>query len=98
MPETKDLYRQRMEAELEALEARIELLRAQVEKAEAGAKIVLQEKLAEFARRQRSAREQLRQLRAAGEATWEEAKAGIDRTLADLKEALEQIAARLQTE
>lgn len=92
---TRDAYRQIFEARLKELEARIAILQARAEKASADAKIEFDQQLQVLNQKYMDARNRLKDWRASAEDAWDELRSGMEESLDELSEAVENAGKRL---
>lgn len=91
----KEAYQERMEAQLKEWEGEMERLGAKAEKGNAEAKIAYYKELERFRNKQEAAEEKLDELREAGDETWEQTKAGIEKAWQDLRHTLDIAVSKL---
>lgn len=83
--ETRDAYKQKLEARLKEWNAQINLLAAQAERAGAEAKLKYAQDLDKLRDKQRQAAEKIKELEAASGDAWEQVKDTADKLWDDLK-------------
>jgi recombinational DNA repair ATPase RecF len=83
--EIKDVYKQKMAAQLKEWNAQINLLEAKVENAGADIKVKRARQLHELRAKQRAASEKLKELEKASGEAWEQVKKTADKLWDDLK-------------
>ena len=89
MIEEKDIYREKLEAQVKELKAEIDKLNAKIEKMEADTKIgyrkernALQEQLDE-------AQKRIKEIKTAGTEAWDEIRRGTEKALDEMSQSLE---------
>jgi hypothetical protein len=87
--ETRDLYRQKYEAQLREWEAKVEEMRARSEKLDAQARLDMKTYFDSVDARYQTARSKLRDIADAAEDTWEDFKANAENTWNEFKSAVE---------
>lgn len=90
----KDAYEKKMQARLDQWSAEIDGLKAQAEKADAEARIALNEKIDEATAKKDSAKEKLDRLKDAGDDAWEDLKNGMEGAWSSLGTAVEAAKSR----
>ncbi|MGH6949159.1 MAG: hypothetical protein ACREDZ_17675 [Kiloniellales bacterium] len=90
----KDAYLERTQAQLEQLGAEVERLRAQAEGAKAEARFTYREHLKTLREKQEAATTRLRQLKNAGDETFEDMRIGADRAAQEFHSSLEEARSR----
>ncbi|AFS53560.1 MULTISPECIES: hypothetical protein [Leptospirillum] len=88
--DAKELYRQKLDAQLKEWNAKVNLLAAKVENATADAKIRYARQLDEIKAKQTEIKEKLTELENAGSGAWESVKTKTDSVLEDLKTKISQ--------
>jgi nucleotide-binding universal stress UspA family protein len=86
----KKIYVEKIEDQLKDWSNQIDILRAKAEKSKAEVKIKYLEQVEELRKRQKTARQRLRELKGSGEEAWGDLKVGLDKALEDLKEAFDR--------
>ena len=76
--------------------AKMDVLKAKAEKAKGEAKIKYYEETEDLRTKQKLAKQKLQDLRESGDDAWEELKAGGDKALDDLRDALNRAASRFK--
>jgi uncharacterized coiled-coil DUF342 family protein len=92
----KQVYQQKMDARLREWQAKIDELKARADQAGAEQKLEYYEQIESLRARQQKAREQLDELRSAGEDAWEDVKAGVELAWQDLQDAFQRAAAKFK--
>ncbi len=92
----RDLYIEKMKAQLDSWNASIEKLEAQARNAEADAKIKYREQIAELKKRREEAREKLAELREASEGAWHDLQSGIDHAWDAMEQAIKTAMSRFR--
>ncbi|ULQ47042.1 hypothetical protein JN531_001865 [Flagellatimonas centrodinii] len=93
----QDAYIQKFEAQLDAWKADINKLRARADDASAEAKLDLLDQLDRLRARRDDARDQLDELRKAGEDNWEQLKTRSEQAWADLSSGIKDALERFRT-
>jgi len=83
----KEEYQAKVEAQLKKWGVELEELKAKAAKATAGAKAELNKQIEILKARQDVAQKKLKELKAASGEAWKDVKTGLEKTVADLKEA-----------
>jgi hypothetical protein len=83
--ETKEAYKQKLEANLKEMNAQINLLAAKAESAGADVKLKTAKELDRLRNKQRQAAEKIKELEEAGGDTWEKVKVTADSLWDELK-------------
>jgi nucleotide-binding universal stress UspA family protein len=83
-------YVEKMEVQLKEWGIQIDVLKAKAEKSKAEVKIKYLEQVEELRKKQKTARQRLRELKGSGEEAWGEFKVGLDKALEDLEEAFDR--------
>ena len=86
----KDLYIQKLNAQLEEWSASIDVLKARADKATADLKIGYYKQLEDLKAKRESARERVDGLKAAGGDAWERMATAIDASWGDIKAAFDK--------
>ena len=76
--------------------AKIDVLKAKAEKAKVEAKIKYYGEIEDLRTKQKLTKQKLQDLRESGDDAWEELRAGVDKALDDLKDALNRAASRFK--
>lgn len=84
----RDIYQQKIEAQLDEWSAEIDKMKAKAAKAEADAQLAYKDRITELRQKQQVALEKLQEFREAGEDAWEDLKAGVELAWDSLGEAL----------
>lgn len=88
--ETKDAYRQKLDAQLKEWHAQISLLAAKAENASADVKLKYALELDEIKAKQREVVQKMRELELSSGEAWEKLKVTADKVLDDLKTSISQ--------
>jgi len=80
-------YEEKFEAQLKEWSAQIDLLKAKADKAKANAKIEYYSTIEALQRKRDLAKAKLQELKSAGDGTWENLKAGAEKTWGEVKTA-----------
>ena len=91
METTKELYQQKVDAQINEWGARVDVLKAKAEKATVEAKIEIHKQAEELTRLQETARKQYDELKAASADKWEAAKHGVEEQWQQLSGAVETL-------
>lgn len=83
----KDTYERKMLAQLAEWRAEIDSWTAKADQAGADAKLEFNRRMDDLQAKQAAAWAKLRDLRGAGDAAWEELKAGVDRAFHEMRES-----------
>lgn len=94
--ETKDAYKQKLEAQLNELGAQINLLAAKADSAGVDAKLKYNQELDELRDKQRQAAVKLKELEAAGEHAWKKVKDSADTLWHDLQTGVASTVAKFK--
>ncbi len=92
----KQVYQEKMEAQLKEWAAKIDELKAWADQAEAQQKLDYYEQVESLREKQDKARQKLEALRDAGEGAWEEIKAGVEMAWDDLSLAVDNAIMRFK--
>jgi multidrug resistance efflux pump len=92
----RDLYVEKMKANLDSWNASIAKLEAQVKNAEADAKIKYSEQLEELKKQRAAANTKLEALRAAGDDAWEDMRTGLENAWDTMDKAMKAAASRFR--
>lgn len=84
--ETKQIYQQKVEAQLEKLDTQIVGLKAKVAQAKTNAKIKHYDKVAALTVKQQEAQAKLQLLKSAEDDVWQEFKVGVESALHELQD------------
>ena len=87
--DSKEAYREKLEAQMREWSAKIDLLKAKADQAEAEAKIEYSKAIEDLRRRKEALQTKFRELQNASDAAWKDIKAGTERAAADLRDALQ---------
>ena len=93
---SRDLYVEKMKANLDAWNANIAKLEAQAKHAEADMKIKYQAQLKELEKQRSEANAKLEELRAAGDGAWEDMRAGLESAWDAMDKAMKAAASRFR--
>lgn len=88
--ETKDAYRQKLDAQLKEWRAQISLLAAKAENASADVKLKYALELDEIKAKQREVVQKMKELELSSGEAWEKLKVTADKVLDDLKTSISQ--------
>jgi len=94
--ETKESYKQKMEAQLNEWGAQINLLAAKAENAEADAKLKYAQEIDKLHAKQHQAAEKLKELESASGDAWKEVKDTADKLWDDLKVGITNTTAKFK--
>lgn len=84
----KQIYEEKLQAQLDEWNATIDTLKAKAAKEKAEAKLSYQETIEELQHKRAAAREKLQELQLAGDDAWEELKNGVQQAWSDLGDAV----------
>ncbi len=87
--ETKEAYKEKIEAQLREWGAKIEELRSKADQAKADAKIEYMKQVEELRKKRELAQGKLEELRSASDEAWDAIKVGVEKASADLKSAID---------
>ena len=88
--DTKQAYKDKLEAQLEEWRAKIAQLKAQADKKEADAKIAYSKRIEELNSKKEAVEHKLKELTNASGEAWRELKSGVEKAVDDLKVSLEK--------
>jgi len=88
--ETKEAYRDKLEAQLEEWRTKIAQLKAQADKKEAETKIEYSKEIEELNRKKEAVQNKLKDLTNASGEAWGDIKSGFENAVEDLKASLEK--------
>lgn len=94
--ETKDAYKQKLEAQLKEWSAQINLFAAKVENAGADVKLKYAQELDVLHTKQREAAKKIKELEDASGDTWEKVKVTADTVLDDLRTGIAQVISKFK--
>ena len=94
--EQKDVYEEKVAAQLAEWQARIDELRAKARRQEAEAKEQYSSEIEKLEARRDAAMNQFEELRKAGEGAWTDLKTGLDRAVSDLSQTFDNIVSRFK--
>ena len=94
--DTKEAYKQQLEAKINELSAQINPLSAQADSAEADTKVKVAQELDELRDKQRQAADKLRESEAAGEHSWKKVRDSADTLWHDIKTGVASIVSKLR--
>ncbi len=95
--EVKEVYEEKMEAQLRELDAEIKKLDAQADQLKADTKIEFHKRRETLQAKRQAAAKKLRELKAAGDDAWKDIMAGMENAWLELKEALTHARSRFQS-
>jgi chromosome segregation ATPase len=95
-PSKKVVFQETLEAQLKEWDAKLEVLKAMASKATAEARAEYEGQLEALAAKRVRAQEKLKELRERTEDVWEDLKAGVDKTWAEIGNAINKIASHLK--
>jgi hypothetical protein len=87
--ENREVYRQKVEAELEELEARISLLIAKAKKSSAAARIEAKNKMRRVKNTYEKAEGRIEDLQTDSKLAWEEVQKGVEEAIHELRNSVE---------
>ncbi len=88
---TKDAYRQRLDAQMEAWKSDIDRLDAKAKVAEADARLAYEKQVDDLRSRQRGLSDKLRDFQEANDDSWEELKASLDSAWTEMNDAVKSV-------
>ncbi|MFP3983250.1 MAG: coiled coil domain-containing protein [Desulfurivibrionaceae bacterium] len=94
--ETKGIYEEKLQAQLDEWKAEIDKLKAKADKAEADARIEYYKQIDELRARHEEASEKLADLKAASSDAWEDIRSGVENARVQLDNAMRNAASRFQ--
>lgn len=94
--EDKKSYLQKLSDQLRQWDTDIEALKAKAGKATAESRTELLHQVDELRAKKKTAQGKLKQLQAAGDGAWDEAKVGVEKSWAELKGAFSKASAKLK--
>ena len=92
----KKAYQQTIEAQLEEWKAEIDTMKAKAKKAGVDVQSWYCKQLEDLQSKQESVQEKLKELKGAGEDSWEDVKAGVDLAWESLREAVKSASSRFK--
>mgnify|MGYP001251457559 CR=1 FL=1 len=92
----KQVYEEKLQAEMKELNAKVDVLKAKAAKAEASTKISYYDTLEELKLKRNLAQNKLDELRDAGDDAWEDLKEGIENAWSDFSAAVKSATSRFQ--
>lgn len=93
---TKQVYLQRLEAQLKDWDARLSVLSAKAQRVKADARIGYENEVETLRRNRAAARAMLEDLGKRGEDAWEDMKDGVETARDEMRRGLEKLAARFK--
>jgi hypothetical protein len=93
--QTKEAYRQKVEAQLDELKAQRKLFEAKLAKSGADVRLEFEKRMVDWQRQFNTLEGKLSQLSNTAEDSWNEIQLGIDKSLADLRNAVENAAKKI---
>jgi len=93
---SKEAYQQKLQAQLAEWKAETDKLQARADQANADLQIDLNRRVRELQAKQELAKTRLDELRAAGEASWDKLKSGVDKAFHDVGEGIKAASRELQ--
>lgn len=88
--DSKEAYREKLEAQMREWSAKIDLLKARADQAKAEAKIEYNKGIEDLHQRKEALQAKVRELQHASDAAWKDIKAGTEKAAADLRDALQR--------
>ena len=85
---TIDAYRQKIDAQMKEMKAKMVMLESEAEKSSADMRIKYQTKVDELKPRFKEIEEKVNQLSDSSQEAWDEVRAGIDKSMSELRMAL----------
>ncbi|MDH3558792.1 MAG: coiled coil domain-containing protein [Deltaproteobacteria bacterium] len=92
--DTKQAYKDKLEAQLEEWRAKIAQLKAQADKKEADAKIAYSKRIEELNSKKEAVEHKLKELANASGEAWRELKSGVEKAVDDLKVSLKEASSK----
>ena len=92
----KQIYEDKLKAQLNEWDAKIDVLKAKAEKAEASVKADYYKTMEELKKRRNSAKEKLGELQTAGDDVWEDLKDGVENAWSALGAAVKSAISRFK--
>lgn len=92
----REIYKEKVQAKLDELDARIEVLKSQMKGEAADAKLALKNQVDVLENKREDLQSYMRKLRENAEDAWGEIQVGLDRSLDDVKHALERAGESLE--
>lgn len=89
--EKKDLYRKKIEAQIDEWDAQISVLKAKTKKAGADARLRLDRQIEELKARKDDIRSRLKDMQKSGDDAWHKLRDGVDKAVGELKSAWDNI-------
>ena len=84
----KEIYEQKIEAQLDEWQSEINKYKARLKNAEADMKLVIEHQINDLQEKHKQAKDKLLELSKSGENAWKELKSGLDRAGAELERAI----------
>lgn len=92
----KEVFREKIEAQLKEWKAKIEMLEDKAAKATGETKAELTRAIEEVRRKKVDAKEKLNELQKVSGETWESMKEGVEKAVAEFKSALDRVISRFK--
>ena len=92
----KQAYRQKIEAQIMELKAKKQMLQANAKESEADMRVEYQKRLDDLQDQFTKLEGQLKQLSNTAEDSWDEIQAGIDKSMVDLRNSIENAAKKIK--
>ena len=92
----KQVYQEKLKAQLDEWNAKIDVLKAKAAKAEAQSKADYQEAIEDLQKKRQAANDKLQELRSAGDEAWEDMKEGIEAAWSSLGAAIKSASSRFK--
>jgi len=92
----KQVYQEKLQAQLDEFNAQIELLKAKAEKTESSTKLSYLETVDELKLKRDLAKSKLQELRNSSDDAWEDLKEGIENAWADVSSSIESAISRFK--
>jgi len=93
-PEQQQIYRDKVQAELNKLNAQVVKMKATADEAEADAKIQYNSLIEELQTRQVAVQERLEELQTASQDAWEDIRIGVETAWLDLQQSFQNAVAK----
>ncbi len=87
--DSKEAYREKLEAQMREWSAKVDLLKAKADQAEAEAKIEYNKAIEDLRRRKEALQAKVKELQDASDAAWRDIKAGTEKAAAELRDAVQ---------
>jgi DNA repair ATPase RecN len=92
----KEAYKKKLEAQFDEWKVEIDKLKAKADKAEADAQIKYHKQIGDIRAKQEAVQEKLVELQDSGDEAWEDLKAGLDKAMKNLGDAIKTATSRFK--